>query len=54
MKNEDDVELCSMGDMGEFGVSKQIRDKIGERLNNYETTTIRVSQKRRKRNKAEN
>ena len=31
MKDEDDAELFSMEDMGEFEVSKEIRDEIGER-----------------------
>ena len=29
MKHENDVELCSMEDMVEFGVSKQIRGELG-------------------------
>ena len=40
MKHEDDLELCSMEDMREFGVSKQIIDEIEERQNNWGIKTI--------------
>ena len=40
MKHEDDAELCSMEDMREFGVSKQIIEEIEERQNNWGIKTI--------------
>ena len=40
MKHEGDAELCSMEDMVEFGVSKQIREEIRERRNNWGIKTI--------------